>query len=261
MSIRAETEKGQKRTPKQQGDDNEIFFQRYIEDVYSDAEPQFIENTKYDSVHGIDKAFVMNDHLHLCIAEVKSQYSQLGKGQMSKQWITERLQKLQQQDLKHPLIIAIKKVLENNGEVYACTYRVNQNNTDKKPVQFTKGNEKFTANELNAILNKSTQLSPINSFSQGKNTMTSIATSSESIAHAIQILTAYAQNLEENYRIHSSQIMHLQSGWADSQHAALSNEFGNLLIPIQQSISRTHELINTLQYLYQAAVDFESQRF
>jgi len=53
-------------------------------------------------VHGIDKAFVMNNHLHLCIAEVKSHYSQRGKDkkgieQMSKQWITERLQKLQQQ--------------------------------------------------------------------------------------------------------------------------------------------------------------------
>lgn len=257
MSITA----GQKITPQQQGDDNEIFFQQYIEEFYAAAKPQFIENTKYDSVHGIDKAFVMNDHLHLCIAEVKSQYSQLSKGQMSKQWIIERLQKLQQQDPKHPLIIAIKKVLENNGEVYARTYRVNHNNDDKKPVQFTKGYESFTANELNAILNKSKQLSQVHNFSQGKNAMSTIQTSSESIAYAIQILTTYAQNLDENYRTHSSQIMHLQSEWVDSQHSGLSNEFGNLLIPIQQSISRTHELINALQYLHQSAVAYENQKF
>lgn len=96
---------------------------------------------------------------------------------------------------------------------------------------------------------------------QGKTTMPTIQTGSESIANAIQILTVYAQNLEENYRIHSAQIIHLQSGWADSKHAGLESEFGNLLIPIQQSISRTHELIQTLQYLYQAAVEYENQRF
>jgi hypothetical protein len=89
-----------------------------------DAKPQFIDNTKYDNVHGIDKAFVMNNHLHLCIAEVKSQYSQCGKDkngieQMSKQWITERLQKLQQQYPKHPLIVAIKDFIAHNGSYFA----------------------------------------------------------------------------------------------------------------------------------------------
>ena len=96
---------------------------------------------------------------------------------------------------------------------------------------------------------------------QGKNSMSTIATSSASIANAIQILTAYAQNLEENYRIHSAQIMHLQSEWADSQHTGLSNEFHDLLMPIQQSITRANELIATLHNLYNAALDFENQRF
>ncbi len=100
----------------------------------------------------------------------------------------------------------------------------------------------------------------IKSHHSGINTM-SIVTSSDDIANAIQILNAYAQNLEENYRIHYSQIMHLQSGWADSQHAGLSDEFSDLLIPIQQSISRTNELINKLQHLYQLALEYESNRY
>jgi len=65
-------------------------------------------------------------------------------------------------------VFEIKKVLANNGDVYARTYRVIQNNGDKKPVQFTKGQENFAANELNAILNILPKSSPILHFLQGK---------------------------------------------------------------------------------------------
>jgi hypothetical protein len=266
MSIIAETKQGQKITSQQQGDDNEAFFQRYIEETYADGKPQFIDNTKYDSVHGIDKAFVMNNHLHLFIAEVKSRYSQVstdkdGDKQTSKAGITKRLKKLQQQDPNHPLIIAIKKVLENNGEVCARTYRVMQNNGDKKPVQFTKGQENFTANELNAILNISPQSSPILHFSQGKNTMSTIVTSSQSIHNAMQIISSYAEALKEVDEKHSYQIMHLQSEWGDTQHANLVGEINNLSMQIQHVINRTPELIAVLQVLYQNAVNIENQRF
>jgi hypothetical protein len=167
-------------TSNQQGDANEAYFQRYIEEIYAAAHPQFIENTKYDSVHGIDKAFVMNNYKQLCIAEVKSHYSQLGKGQMTKQWIIERLQKLQQQDSNHPVIVAIEKVLANNGEIYARTYRVNENNPDKKSVQFTKGYEYFIASELKAVLNKTIPSSITNSINEASQ-MSVLSTGNRSV--------------------------------------------------------------------------------
>lgn len=238
-------------TSNQQGDANEAYFQRYIEEIYAAAHPQFIENTEYDSVHGIDKAFVMNNYKQLCIAEVKSQYSQLGKGQMSKQWIIERLQKLQQQDANHPLIIAIEKVLANNGEVYARNYRVNENNSDKKPLQFTKGYEYFIASELKEILNKTAQSSFTNSTKEASQ-MGVLSTGNRSVQFhldSLETLDQFERKLQQFKENLESELQQLETfysqladenRWNDIKHA----EYGeNYIEPIQQQIQQIKNLL------------------
>lgn len=178
-------------TPQQQGDDNEAFCKAYILDHFAPAKQKLIEDTKYNSVHGIDFAFTTNNGKELFIVEVKGAKAQISKGQMSNEWLLNRITKLQHHNPHSALLVALKNTLASNGTIKGMTYKVNKHHTT--PVRLMNPAVFFKATELTqlaALLNQ-----PLSSnISSGEQTM------ANSIEHQIELLTglkSYLENFQE----------------------------------------------------------------
>lgn len=178
-------------TPQQQGDDNEAFCKNYVLEHFALAFPSLIEDTKYDSVHGIDFAFTTNNGKELFIVEVKGAKAQISKGQMTNEWLLNRITKLQQHNPNSALLIALRNTLASNGTIKGMTYKVDKHHAT--PIRLMNPAVFFTGTEL-------TQLAALLNQPLSLNTSSGEQTMANSIEHQLELLHSlknYLENFQE----------------------------------------------------------------
>lgn len=110
------------------GNELENICKEYLKSIFAKANPQIIETKK--GIHGIDFAVSCHDDKEIFIVEVKSKGSQLGKNQMTSEWI--------EKNLSDELKTRIKKTLENNGIVKPLVFRVDKTDPENPKVNRSK---------------------------------------------------------------------------------------------------------------------------